>query len=169
MAYKQKPGRGKLNPFKAMEKYTSSPIKLENGDGEDEKTKIKEKKSKYLTESDVEGSPSPKGTRVVVKDGEVYASYRPKDTGTPKIKITGGSKPTKTPKTNVKSTQGAPYGFNLSNTQLKKEMKKYGISWKGRGDALVALSSIKKPKEKLGSQDQITKTKTIEDAFKFTK
>ena len=27
MAYKQKPGRGKSNPLKAMEKYTSSPLK----------------------------------------------------------------------------------------------------------------------------------------------
>jgi hypothetical protein len=27
MAYKQKPGRGKSNPFKAVEKYTSSPLK----------------------------------------------------------------------------------------------------------------------------------------------
>jgi hypothetical protein len=38
MAYKQKPGRGKCSPFKAVEKYTNSPLK--NGDGDDKKTKI---------------------------------------------------------------------------------------------------------------------------------
>lgn len=47
MAYKQKPGRGKSNPFKAMEKYTSSPIKLENRDGDDKKTKTKENKTDF--------------------------------------------------------------------------------------------------------------------------
>jgi|TARA_R100000084_G_scaffold100112_1_gene54713 hypothetical protein len=121
MAYKQKPGRGKSNPFKAMEKYTSSPIKLENGDGDGKKTKIKEKKSKYSTESDVEGSPSPKGTRVVIKDGEVYASYRPKDTGTPKIKITGGNKPPKPPKT--KSSYGKGRLSTFHNMPLKDRLK----------------------------------------------
>jgi hypothetical protein len=173
MAYKQKPGRGKSNPFKAMEKYTSSP--LMNGEGEDEKTKVRSKRKKDLPQSDVGESDtdkelfkSPEGTRVVVKNGEIYASHKPKDPKTKKLNLNIRITPNDPkPKTNVKSTQGNPYGFNYTNKQLKTEMKKYDVKWTGRGKALETLSSIKKPKEKLGTQDQITKTRTTIDPFKF--
>jgi hypothetical protein len=173
MAYKQKPGRGKCTPFKAVEKYTSSP--LMNGEGEDEKTKVRSKRKKDLPQSDVGESgfdkelfKSPEGTRVVVKNGEIYASHKPKDPKTKKRNLSLRITPNDPkPKTKVESKQGAPYGFNLSNRKLKKEMKKYDVKWKGRGEALKTLSSIYKPNEKLGTQDQITKTGTTIDPFKF--
>ena len=174
MAYKQKPGRGKSNPFKAMEKYTSSPIKLENGEGDDKKTKTKENKTDFdvLGHLSAEARKGP-GMRYDV----VPASKPPIKPGVGKTSLStssgkggrgssGGGTP-KSPKTKVKSTQGAPYGFNLSNRQLKKEMKEYGKKWKGRGDALATLSGIKKPTEKIGSQYQITKTRTTIDPFTF--
>lgn len=48
MAYKQKPGRGKSTPFKAMEKYTSSPLK---SNGIEEGTVLKKDGKSYTVKS----------------------------------------------------------------------------------------------------------------------
>lgn len=48
MAYKQKPGRGKCSPFKAVEKYTSSPLK---SNGIEEGTVLKKDGKSYTVKS----------------------------------------------------------------------------------------------------------------------
>lgn len=163
MAYKQNAGRGKSNSYASMISKG-----LINGDGGDEKSRVVAEGP--LTEKNiVEGSKAPKGTGAGYNvKGEVIASVAPKPGGKEKLNI-GINPGTPKPKTKVKSVESVPYGTNYTNRQLKAKMKQYGEKWKGRSKSLATLGSIEKADDEKSSQDQITKTRTIEDAFKFTK
>ena len=87
MAYKQKPGRGKCSPFKAVEKYTNSPLK--NGDGDAEKA-LKKHVKKESTKT--KATPSkPKGMEVGMVLKQNNKSYEIKSIGDRETVVSTGS------------------------------------------------------------------------------
>ena len=99
MAYKQKPGRGKSNPFKVMEKYTSSP--LMNGDDDVAET-LKKHAKKELTKAKVTPS-KPKGMEIGTVLKKNNKSYEIKSIGDKETVVSTGTGITRIPNKLAKS------------------------------------------------------------------
>ena len=99
MAYKQKPGRGKSNPFKAMEKYTSSP--LMNGD-DDAAEALKKHAKEELTKTKVTPS-KPKGMEIGTVLKKDNKSYEIKSIGDKETVVSTGTGITRIPNELAKS------------------------------------------------------------------
>jgi len=112
MAYKQKPGRGKCSPFKAVEKYTNSP--LMNGDGDDKKLSTRRQVKKGLIEDPASDLPS--NWKAVWRKGE-YAGAKEKKMKPGK----GGKGDKRTPKEQTSYGKGRISTFH--NMPLKDRFK----------------------------------------------